>query len=77
MLAHLVEHYLKSTPRLEAAVKRALGEFKGSYAVGVVSSAAPDRLVAAKHGAGSVVVGLGKGEMFIASDIPGDPLAHP
>src|SRR5207302_1433334 len=30
----------------------------------------PDRLIAAKHGAGSVVVGLGKGEMFIASDIP-------
>src|SRR5256886_8389189 len=41
-----------------------------SFAVGVVSKAAPDRLIAAKHGAGSVVVGLGKGEMFIASDIP-------
>jgi glucosamine--fructose-6-phosphate aminotransferase (isomerizing) len=35
-----------------------------------VSAAAPDRLVAAKHGAGSVVVGLGQGEMFVASDIP-------
>jgi glutamine---fructose-6-phosphate transaminase (isomerizing) len=42
----------------------------GSYAVGVVSAHAPDRLVAAKQGAGSVVVGLGRGEMFIASDIP-------
>ena len=51
-------------------MKAALAEFKGSYAVGVVSKAAPDRLIAAKHGAGSVVVGLGKGEMFIASDIP-------
>jgi glutamine---fructose-6-phosphate transaminase (isomerizing) len=70
VLAHLIEHYQKATPRLEAAVKRALGEFKGSYAVGVVSSSAPDRVIAAKHGAGSVVVGLGKGEMFIASDIP-------
>ncbi|HSF07265.1 MAG TPA: glutamine--fructose-6-phosphate transaminase (isomerizing) [Methylomirabilota bacterium] len=70
VLAHLIEQYLKSTPRLEGAVKRALGEVKGSYAVGVVSSAAPDRVVAAKHGAGSVVIGLGQGEMFIASDIP-------
>jgi len=70
VIAHLIEHHLKTTPRLERAVKAALAEFKGSYAVGVVSKAAPDRLVAAKHGAGSVVVGLGKGEMFIASDIP-------
>jgi glutamine---fructose-6-phosphate transaminase (isomerizing) len=75
VLAHLIEHHLKTTPRLERAVKRALGEFKGSYAVGVVSSAAPDRVVAAKHGAGSVVIGLGNGEMFIASDIPAI-LAH-
>ena len=70
VIAHLIEHHLKTTPRLERAVKAALAEFKGSYAVGVVSKAAPDRLIAAKHGAGSVVVGLGKGEMFIASDIP-------
>ena len=70
VLAHLVEHYLESEGRLDRAVKRALHDFRGSYAVGVVSRAAPDRLVAAKHGAGSVVVGLGRGEMFIASDIP-------
>src|SRR5262245_31623345 len=70
VIAHLVEHHLKTGTRLEQAVKRAMGEFKGSYAVGVVCKAAPDRLIAAKHGAGSVVVGLGKGEMFVASDIP-------
>jgi glucosamine--fructose-6-phosphate aminotransferase (isomerizing) len=70
VLAHLIEHHLKSTGRLDRAVKLALGEYRGSYAVGVVSTAAPDRLVAAKHGAGSVVVGLGRGEMFVASDIP-------
>jgi glucosamine--fructose-6-phosphate aminotransferase (isomerizing) len=69
VLAHLIEHHLRSA-RLDQAVKRALSEFKGSYAVGVISSAAPDRLIAAKDGAGSVVVGLGHGEMFIASDIP-------
>src|SRR5919109_3399399 len=70
VLAHLVEHHLKETGRLEAAVRAALHEVRGSYAIAVVSAAAPDRLVAAKQGAGSVVVGLGRGEMFIASDIP-------
>src|SRR5438093_1434746 len=75
VLAHLIEHHLKATGRLEAAVRAALREVTGSYAVGVVSAAAPDRLIAAKQGAGSVVVGLGRGEMFIASDIPAI-LAH-
>ena len=70
VLAHLVEHYLQSVGRLDRALKLALREVKGSYAVGVVSTSAPDRLVAAKHGAGSVVIGLGQGETFIASDIP-------
>jgi len=70
VLAHLVEHHVKITGRLESAVKHALAEVRGSYAIGVVATAAPDRLVAAKHGAGSVVVGLGRGEMYVASDIP-------
>jgi glucosamine--fructose-6-phosphate aminotransferase (isomerizing) len=70
VLAHLIEHHLRGTQRLDQAVKAALREVTGSYAVGVVSRAAPDRLIAAKQGAGSVVVGLGRGEMFVASDIP-------
>lgn len=70
VLAHLVEHHLTQMPRLEAAVRMALREIKGSYAIGLISVRAPDRLVAAKNGAGSVVVGLGSGEAFIASDIP-------
>ena len=75
VLAHLIEHHLRETGRLDRAVKAACGEVTGSYAIGVVSTSAADRLVAAKHGAGSVVVGLGRGEMFIASDIPAI-LAH-
>jgi glucosamine--fructose-6-phosphate aminotransferase (isomerizing) len=75
VLAHMVEHHLAATGDLERAVRRALAEVRGAYAVGVVSAAAPDRLVAGKHGAGSVVVGLGQGEMIIASDIPAI-LAH-
>jgi glucosamine--fructose-6-phosphate aminotransferase (isomerizing) len=70
VLAHLIEHHLRGTRRLDQAVKAALKEVRGSYALGVVCTAAPDRLVAAKQGAGSVVVGLGQGEMFVASDIP-------
>jgi len=75
VIAHLIEHHLKSAGRLDQAVKAALKEVRGSYALGVISAAAPDRLVAAKQGAGSVVVGLGQGEMFVASDIPAI-LAH-
>src|SRR6266702_4585878 len=75
VLAHLIEHHLRGKPRLEQAVRAALREVTGSYAVGVVSAAAPDRLIAAKQGWVSVVVGLGRGEMFIASDIPAI-LAH-
>jgi len=70
VLAHLIEHHLRETGRLDHAVKAACAEVTGSYAIGVLSAVAPDRLVAAKHGAGSVVVGLGRGEMFVASDIP-------
>src|SRR5512145_1876303 len=46
VLAHLIEHHLRSVGRLDRAVKLALDEYRGSYAVGVVSTAAPDRLVA-------------------------------
>jgi glutamine---fructose-6-phosphate transaminase (isomerizing) len=70
VIAHLLEHHLKACGRLDRALKLTLAEYRGNYAVGVVSTATPDRLIAAKQGAGSVVVGLGQGEMFIASDIP-------
>jgi len=70
VIAHLIEKFLKDGGGLERAVKRALRDVRGAYAIGVVSADSPDRLVAAKLGAGSVVVGLGKGEMFMASDIP-------
>jgi glucosamine--fructose-6-phosphate aminotransferase (isomerizing) len=75
VIAHLIERHLKDTSRLDDAVRRALRELRGSYAIVVLSKAAPDRLIAAKHGAGSVVVGLGQGETYLASDIPA-LLAH-
>jgi glutamine---fructose-6-phosphate transaminase (isomerizing) len=70
VIAHLIERHLRDAPRLEEAVRRALRELRGSYAVVVLSRHQPDRLVAAKQGAGSVVIGLGQGETFLASDIP-------
>jgi glucosamine--fructose-6-phosphate aminotransferase (isomerizing) len=75
VIAHLIERHLRDVPRLEEATRRALRELKGSYAIAVLSRDFPDRLVAAKHGAGSVVVGLGVGETYLASDIPA-LLAH-
>ena len=56
VIAHLIERHLRDTPRLEEATRRALSELRGSYAISVLSTHAPDRLVAAKHGAGSVVM---------------------
>ncbi|HJR00468.1 MAG TPA: glutamine--fructose-6-phosphate transaminase (isomerizing) [Methylomirabilota bacterium] len=70
VIAHLIERHLQDTPRLDEAVRRALQELRGSYAVVVLHRQMPDRLVAAKLGAGSVVVGLGENEIFLASDIP-------
>jgi glucosamine--fructose-6-phosphate aminotransferase (isomerizing) len=70
VIAHLIERHLKDAPRLDEAVRRALRELRGSYAIVVLHRRMPDRLVAAKLGAGSVVVGLGENETFLASDIP-------
>jgi glucosamine--fructose-6-phosphate aminotransferase (isomerizing) len=75
VLAHLVEQHWAEAGGLAEAVRRALQEVRGAYAVGVVSDREPDALVAAKTGAGGVVVGLGEGEYFVASDVPAI-LAH-
>jgi glucosamine--fructose-6-phosphate aminotransferase (isomerizing) len=66
-----VEKYLAQSGDLQRAVQRALGRIRGAHAVVVMSSREPDRFVAARLGnAGGVVIGVGEGEMFIASDMP-------
>jgi glutamine---fructose-6-phosphate transaminase (isomerizing) len=70
VIAHLVEAHMKEGRELLEAVRLALREVHGSYALGVLAESDPDRLIAAKHGAGGVIVGLGSGEAFLASDIP-------
>jgi glucosamine--fructose-6-phosphate aminotransferase (isomerizing) len=70
VVAHLIERSLAKGQTLLEAVQTALREVRGAYAIGVLSENAPDRLIAAKQGAGSIVIGLGDGEAYLASDIP-------
>ena len=64
---HQVEYYLKQGEDLLSAVKKAAADFEGAYALGVVSVAEPGRLIATRSGS-PLVIGLGLGEHFIASD---------
>ncbi len=71
VIVHLVERYMATGADLEEAVRQALHQIKGAQGVVVMSSREPDRLVAARLGnAGGVTVGVGDGEMFVASDMP-------
>jgi glutamine---fructose-6-phosphate transaminase (isomerizing) len=70
-IVHLVERYISTGKPLVEAVQAALLNLKGAHGIVVMSSLEPDKIVAARIGnAGGVVVGLGQGEMFVASDIP-------
>ncbi len=71
VLPHLVEEmYRHETPGdLEAAFRLALHRVRGSYAISMVSSHAPDTLLVARKDS-PLVIGLGEGEFFVASDIP-------
>jgi glutamine---fructose-6-phosphate transaminase (isomerizing) len=70
VIAHLVEAHLGDGDDVLTAVRGALAEVRGAYAVAIVCRQAPAQIIAARHGAGGVVVGLGQGEMFLASDVP-------
>lgn len=64
---HQVEYYLKQGEDLLSAVKKAAADFEGAYALGVISVAEPGRLIATRSGS-PLVIGLGLGEHFVASD---------
>ncbi len=71
VIALLVGDHYAEAGSLEEAVRRTLAELRGGNAVVAMSRREPGRLVAARLGnAGGIVVGLGQGETFLASDIP-------
>jgi glutamine---fructose-6-phosphate transaminase (isomerizing) len=66
-IVHLIHRELRKTKDLLQAVKKATKLLKGAFALGIISQKEPDRLIAIRSGS-PLVVGLGIGENFIASD---------
>lgn len=70
-IVQLIEQTMENGASLEDAVRSSLLRLKGAHGVVVMSPLEPDKLIAARIGnAGGVVIGLGEGENFVASDVP-------
>jgi len=67
VIPHLVDYYYEGS--IVEAVRKAVTKMEGSYAIAVISSLEPDKLVAVRKDS-PLIVGLGKDEFFVASDIP-------
>jgi glutamine---fructose-6-phosphate transaminase (isomerizing) len=68
VIAHLFAEHSKKGDGLFAAAQRALGELEGAFAIAVVSSQDPEAVILAKRGA-PLLIGVGEGENFAASDV--------
>jgi glutamine---fructose-6-phosphate transaminase (isomerizing) len=69
LIAHLIEERIDAGLGLTESVRVAVGELRGSFSIVVLSESEPGKLVAAKT-ATPLVIGFGRGENFVASDIP-------
>jgi glucosamine--fructose-6-phosphate aminotransferase (isomerizing) len=68
VIAHLIHHYFKQEGDLLQATRKAVADLHGAYAIGVVALADPEIVAGARMGC-PLVVGLGEGENFLASDV--------
>ncbi len=68
VVVHQIEQYKESGDGLLLAVKKAAEDFEGAYALGVISIDEPERLITTRSGS-PLVIGVGLGEYFIASDV--------
>ena len=69
IIAHLIEEYLKQHSSFEQAVRGAVSELRGIFALSIINADEPDTIIAVRQGP-PVVIGLGDREFFVASDIP-------
>lgn len=69
VIAHLINYYYEDSLDIFEAVKATVNRLEGSYALGVLCKDFPDRVIAARKEC-PLIVGLGKDENFIASDVP-------
>ena len=69
VISHLIDEEVQKGKGIGEATRRAIKQLEGSYAIVVISEDEPDRLIAAKS-ATPIVLGVGDGENFVASDIP-------
>jgi len=67
VIPHLVEEHLKKSKNFEKAALAALNDIRGTYGIAMQYKGEPDKLIAARMGS-PIVIGIGKGERFIASD---------
>ncbi len=70
-IVHLIEKHLDANFSLEESVRKTLKRIRGAHGIVTISTNDPEKIIAARIGnAGGVVIGLGEGENYIASDIP-------
>lgn len=69
IVAHLIEEHQKEGLSFEEAVRKSVQQLRGIFALSIISSDEPDKIISVREGP-PVVIGLGDGEFFVASDIP-------